>query len=163
MCEGPPFFFFFTSFLLFARLWKVINHTAPAGEGSYSSGPTLPPLGTSFESYNPFLDPHFFCLWKTKRRRALLTCPISCWCSYHHTGLGEERSLTNLDCWVSWNRSMNAWICVLYRGNETVSRTNVCWEKGWVIYWTFMLHFAGHWYTICSRNLLLFWLKVSSW
>lgn len=61
------FFFFFTSFLLFVRLRKVINHAAPAGEGSCSMGPTLPPWGTSFESYNPFLDPHFSVCGRPKK------------------------------------------------------------------------------------------------
>lgn len=46
----------FTSFLLFVRLRKLINQTAPAGEGSYGTGPIHPLLGTASESRKPFLN-----------------------------------------------------------------------------------------------------------
>ncbi len=142
--------FFFTSFLIFVRLRKVINHTDPAGEGSCGSGPTLPPWGTSFESYNPFLDPHFSVCGKPKKEGTpnlsyfMGALSTSRWCGCCHAGLGEERSLTNLDWWASWNRSVNVWICVLYRGTETLSHTNECWEKACLMCWIVMMHFAGH-------------------
>ncbi|KAK2867418.1 hypothetical protein QQF64_023102 [Cirrhinus molitorella] len=65
MCEGPPSFLPHFSSLFCLR--KVINHTAPAGEGSCGSGPALTPWGASFESYNPFLDPHFSVCGKPKK------------------------------------------------------------------------------------------------
>lgn len=106
-CVKDRLIFFFTSFLLFVCLRKVINHTAPAGEGSCGSGPTLPPWGTSLESYNLFLDPHFSVCGKPKKEGTpnlsyfMDALSTSRWCDCCHAGLGEERSLTNLDWWAS--------------------------------------------------------------